>query len=98
MGFRSRLKGRIKKIMGGDGGKNAATTMREALATLPTEPDAEGFYAVATADLIKAPATPSSATVTAWRCSGWTASCTPSTMPAPTKMAPSVRATSRAPS
>ena len=52
MGFRSRLKGRIKKIMGGDGGKNAATTMREALATLPTEPDAEGFYAVATACLL----------------------------------------------
>lgn len=53
MGFRSKLKGRIKKIIGGDNNKGAATTMREKLATLPTEPDAEGYYAVATADLIK---------------------------------------------
>ena len=53
MGFRSRLKGRIKKIIGGDSSGGAAKSMREALASLPTEPDAEGYYAVATADLIK---------------------------------------------
>lgn len=53
MGFRSKLKGRIKKIIGSDGGKNAATTLREELAKLPDAPDADGFYAVATAGLIK---------------------------------------------
>ena len=53
MGFRSKLKGRIKKIIGGGSGGGAAKTMREALASLPTEPDADGYYAVATADLIK---------------------------------------------
>ena len=53
MGFRSKLKGRIKKIIGGGSGGGAAKSMREALATLPTEPDSEDYYAVATADLIK---------------------------------------------
>jgi len=52
MGFRSRFKSRIKQIIGQPEQKGGATSIREALASLPTEPDADGFYAVATSAIL----------------------------------------------
>ena len=51
MGIRSRIKAQIKKIIGQEA-PSAATQIREALSSLPEGPDAEGFYAVATSDLL----------------------------------------------
>ncbi len=53
MGIRSRLKGKIKKVLGQKQDSGGASTIREALASLPTEPDSEGYYAIITSDLIK---------------------------------------------
>ena len=47
MGLRSRLKARIKNLLGQQGPAEAAPSLREALADLPKEPDADGYYAVA---------------------------------------------------
>ena len=47
MGFRSRIKSKIKRIIGQQEEKNSATNIREALASLPDKPDSDGFYAVA---------------------------------------------------
>ena len=52
MGFRSRIKSKIKRIIGQQEEKNSATNIREALASLPDKPDSEGFYAVATSALL----------------------------------------------
>jgi nitrite reductase/ring-hydroxylating ferredoxin subunit len=52
MGFRSRLKSRLKNIMGPPAEKAGTVNIREELAKLPTEPDTDGFYAVATSELL----------------------------------------------
>lgn len=52
MGFRSRLKSGIKRILGQKTEATGATSIREALASLPSEPDADGYYAVATSALL----------------------------------------------
>lgn len=52
MGFRSKLKSGIKRALGQKSSNSSATNIREALARLPTEPDSDGFFAVATSDLL----------------------------------------------
>lgn len=61
MGIRDRLKGRARTVVKkaaraiglvSDDRRGAATAMREALASLPTEPDAQGYRAVVTSELL----------------------------------------------
>jgi nitrite reductase/ring-hydroxylating ferredoxin subunit len=52
MGFRSRLKAKLKGVLGKAPKQDKPLSIREALATLPKDPDGEGFFAVATSALL----------------------------------------------
>ncbi len=52
MGFRSRLKGAIKKAVNKDDGPTAMQRRNAARKDLPTKPDSEGFVAVAASELL----------------------------------------------
>jgi len=53
MGLRSFVKRGLKKVAGKNSEMGASTSIREALSTLPKEPDSEGFIAVVPSDMIK---------------------------------------------